>query len=75
MAPGTYDITVGQPLGYQFTTEYATGNPIVDSGVNQLTGVSSAITLTDGASAATINAGLTVESGTASIGGNIVSVL
>ena len=72
LAPGTYQVSVGLPLGSQFTSEGASGNPSVDSDVNS-SGLSSTVTLADGAAAATINAGLVQESGTGSISGIIDS--
>jgi hypothetical protein len=72
LAPGTYSITVSQPLGYQFTTEGATGNPAVDSSVNPTTGQSATVTLADGAAPAVLNAGLLAIPGAGSISGTML---
>ena len=70
LTPGIYQVSVDLPLGSQFTSEGATGNPSVDSGVNS-SGLSSTVTLADGASSSTINVGLVQSSGNGSISGTI----
>lgn len=74
---GSYYIKVGNPVGYDFTTQDAGGNDAIDSDVNSSTGQSATFTL--GNSPVVIDAGLvchapTVVPGISYIGTNTDSI-
>ncbi len=61
LAVGSYQVQVMAPAGLSFTTEHASGNPLLDSDVAPTTGLTQTLTVLPGQTNAAANAGMIIN--------------